>query len=111
MNKSILIVGLPASGKTTYAKNHLKEYYLIDDPKDFNKDITPYLDRNVVITDPYFCDGKILKKAEAMLFDNGMIVEKIYFENNPEKALKNSLCRESKPVENFIKKGFNPNIV
>lgn len=50
---AILIGGLPCSGKTTLAKTKYKDYFLIDDPKDFGDIEKSFKKDKIVITDPY----------------------------------------------------------
>ena len=106
--KIILVIGLPASGKTTWSKKYAHEnnFILIDDPKSFENDILPYLkqDKNLIITDPHLCNKKVLDKAiEKILSIKDCIIEKVFFENDKDKALKNALTRKDKKVESFIK--------
>lgn len=86
--KIILIVGLPASGKTTLIKN--MKGHIFDDintldglPKILNKDL--------IIADVNFCVTEIRNKAVSIL--QGMYpnteIEYIFFENNPEKCFEN----------------------
>jgi len=106
----LFIVGLPGSGKTTLA-NMLKvdneDYYIINDPKNFNNDILPYLDRNLIITDPNLCFEKNRKSAVNAVNNNkkNVKIDWIFFENDPEACLNNVNNRgdESKKVDGFIK--------
>jgi len=87
MNKAVLIIGLPGSGKTYLAKNKYvpEGYLLIDDP-----DVLPTNDgilfKNVVVTDPHLCKEKVRNNCIKFFEDVGYVVECIYFENNPEKC-------------------------
>lgn len=103
----LFIVGLPASGKTTLAKNINQSkggsYRIIDDPKDFDLDILPYLNQNLIITDPNLCNemnremavSKILSYVEANIYW-------IFFENNPKVCLENSIIRDGGKVKPSI---------
>jgi adenylate kinase family enzyme len=68
MSNILFIVGLPGSGKSTLSKKINKDndgkYLIIDDPKNFELDIQPHLDRDLIITDPQLCFEKNRKKAE-----------------------------------------------
>jgi predicted kinase len=102
-------VGLPGSGKTFYAKQKEKETggILIDDIKEFLQ-LQNALSQNdiVVVTDPHLCDYKMRMKAvevcQKLYWD--INIEWIFFENNPEKCLKNVAHRnDGRKVEDFIK--------
>jgi len=111
--KTIVILGLPGSGKSHLANKILKEnpdmnYVIYDDnewrsraniPGGMNKIGT----ENQIVSDgtlvEYFHEGRIREMAE----DKGAAVEFIYFENDPEKALHNAKKRwesgEAKPYQ------------
>lgn len=82
----VLIIGLPASGKTYLAKNKYVPlgYRLIDDPKEL-----PVLNKkeDYVICDPWLCDPSI--RSCFYLLYGDFEVEEIYFENDHEKCRKN----------------------
>lgn len=107
-----LIIGLPASGKTSYAYKMITDV-LIDDPRNLD-DVKGYDGvESIVITDPYFCVEETLHKAVQTL---GVIYlntefEFVYFENNPENCLRNAKNRPQKKTDNLIKqlsKVYNP---
>jgi hypothetical protein len=88
------VIGLPGSGKTWFIDNVLNvngQYDLvIDDPKDLqqiNYGITENL--NMVIADPWLCDPDIRAKAEKKFNEVGWYVCYHWFENDPEKCMKN----------------------
>ncbi len=99
MTNILFIVGLPASGKSTLAKQINKDnngkYTIIDDPKDFEKDVLQYLDRDLIIVDPSLCIEKNRKSAVDMISKNNsdVTIDWIYFENNPDACLRNSHIR------------------
>lgn len=89
MNKAILIVGLPGSGKTHLAKaKYVSDgYILIDDPN-----VLPTKDgilfKNVVVADPHLCREDVRNNCIRFFEDVGYTVECIFFENSPEKCRK-----------------------
>lgn len=89
------VVGLPASGKTHYAKSLGGR--LIDDPKDFKKDIFPYLteDCELVIADPFLCSSASRERATNWILEilPGAELKWVFFENNPEQCLRNAAKR------------------
>ena len=98
--KITLVIGLPASGKTTYAKK--LGGFLIDDPK--HLDELPDICEHLVIVDPFFCITHILKKSIVKLSEKygECEITKIYFENDPDQCCKNAELREHKHVKRFI---------
>ena len=112
MSNILFIVGLPGSGKSTLAKKINKDnggkYLIIDDPKNFETDIQPHLDRNLIITDPQLCFEKNRQKAEERIkrINKEAKVDWIYFENDSESCLVNAEVRNRanqisfKPVKN-----------
>lgn len=108
----LFIVGLPGSGKSTLAKKINKDndgkYLIIDNPKNFELDIQPHLDRDLIITDPQLCFEKNRKKAEERIksINPDVKIDWIYFENDPESCLINAEFRNRanqisfKPVKN-----------
>lgn len=97
-----LIIGLPASGKTTYAKT--LGGFLVDDPKSINE--LPAECDHLIITDPNFCIQYNLDRAIAILkkkYGETIIIDRIYFENDPIQCYKNSIKRTDKPVTASIK--------
>jgi len=98
--KIILIIGLPASGKTYYANT--LGIPVIDDITSLDQ--LPNTG-DFVITDPYFCNSIILNKAIDILrkkYPSATISLK-YFENDPVQAKHNAMERtEFKQVSGFI---------
>lgn len=85
----ILIIGLPGSGKTTFATTHFSHLPLIDDLS-LNKDRLVGLDYNVVITDPIltsYSKDKIIKLFSEYITDFELTV--YAFENNIDKCYLN----------------------
>lgn len=77
--EAILIGGLPCSGKTTLAKEEYSNYKLIDDPRDWEKDVLGKIkkQKRVVITDPYLSFKKNRKRAKEMLEEHGFTVSEV----------------------------------
>ena len=100
MNKALLIIGLPGSGKTHLAKTKYVPlgYVLIDDPKE-----KPNAEgKDIVITDPHLCDENIRKSCISFLEKMGYAVECIYFENDEEKCKKLiALRNDGRVIETF----------
>lgn len=103
MGRIIAIAGLPASGKTHYAKE-LRALYgevgtvdMIDDPIKWDIDVEPVLKANsnntVIITDPWFCVDRNRVLAEDKFRKLGFTVEWIFFENDPEACDRNDVRR------------------
>lgn len=105
MSKVILVVGLPASGKTTFALNFCKEVsgILVDDPKDFVEVLTALKSsQTVVVTDPLLCIPSTRDKAQKRLESLGVEIDWVFFENNPVQCQVNASKRDGKPVQNEI---------
>src|ERR1035437_3143132 len=94
-----LIIGLPSSGKTTYAKT--LNGLLVDDPQSVKE--LPDVCNHLIITDPNFCVQNVLDNAIQYLQEKYQTynIKRIYFENNPQQCLKN--CKKEKLVKNYIK--------
>jgi hypothetical protein len=92
------VIGLPGSGKSWYIENVLNAQgafdLVIDDPKDIqriNQGISEH--KHMIIADPWLCDPKIREKALAKFNEAGIYVFQHYFENDPEKCMKNIAYR------------------
>lgn len=117
--KAIIIVGLPASGKTTLANNLIKDncFMLFDDVSVSEKlfsDMNDHIksQKDLVITDPYIC----LKNVQDVLKNKliGYDIEWIYFENDPNQCLINASFRDKKVdglIKNLSKQYYMPNQV
>jgi len=106
----VIIIGLPASGKTTYYNKNLKDNYILYD--DFIKDmhsselINDLKSNNkICLIDPRLCDYKIFIKFtnEIHKYVDKSIIKLILFENNKNKSLKYASERiPYRNVNNFI---------
>jgi adenylate kinase family enzyme len=93
------IVGLPGSGKTTYARSIMDDtYFLIDDPirdKTLFDQAVKADKPNVIICDPLLI-GKEPERIQNIImerFGDNLDFEWIYFENNQRAAWFNHLKR------------------
>lgn len=80
--RRIVIVGLPASGKTTLGHQLAEETGL-----PFYDDATQLPDHDgFIITHPQFCDPKSLTRVITAITTQWGNPEVLYFENNPQQA-------------------------
>jgi hypothetical protein len=99
MGRIIAIVGLPASGKTHYARKLAVELeaVIIDDPKEWNKDIAGKIEdlanETFILTDPWLCIDRNRVLAEDKFRKLGFPVEWIFFANDPEQCKVNDPLR------------------
>ena len=99
--KITIIVGLPGSGKTTFAKTLVKEnVVLFDDPGALQKtfdEMMLYINQNkgdAIVTDIYCFNETTRKGVEEYLYSNGVSkIDWIFFENDPESCIKNIKTR------------------
>ena len=100
----MLLIGLPGSGKTHYVKNKLEYDYFVDDPRSLEDFPDNFISHKIlVIADPWLCCPQIRKIAIKWLkqkyYSHQFRI--IYFENNPEKCLKNiELRNDGRNVSN-----------
>lgn len=104
-----LVIGLPASGKTTYL-SQLTNCEKIDDPLNI-VDVYNIIDNTgystIYIADCHLCDITIRKTAiELLLKRYSCVIEEILFPNDPELALSNLQKRiangDNRKVEHYI---------
>lgn len=95
MNKALLVIGLPASGKTTYCIDFVKQnsdFVFLDEPKS-EAEIASNKFNNLIIASPFFCIKKNREQIKSVLEKYDFQVEMIFFEKNKEKALINNSKR------------------
>jgi len=113
MQTVTFVVGLPGSGKSYFANKLINETVrilteqdpnayivstiIVDDPKDFNQDIKPFLETgcNLYIADHTLCDGVYRYKATDLLnrLYPHVEIQWIYFENKPIICTRNAMHR------------------
>ncbi len=101
MPNVILIIGLPASGKTTLAYQLQKEngYQIIDDPKNISEFAEILKSRqNVIVTDPHLCNPLIRQKAIEFWENNKYGVKLIFFEKDIKKCQNNLIHRNDNRI-------------
>lgn len=102
-NKILIIIGLPAIGKTTYA-NKIKDYIIFDDfvRSFYNGDVIEEIKKGnrVCLIDPRLCMFNvfedIVKQIQKYETDIGLIL----FPNDPDKAKQNSIARNDIKKDN-----------
>lgn len=98
-NNFIVIVGIPASGKTYLGKylSKLNKVPFLDDPLGMNK-ILKFISLNSkgIIADPNLCIGelrKFLKQQVILKYGRSKRIKFLFFENNIDQCLKNDQLR------------------
>ena len=107
--KLIIVVGLPASGKTTYCQQKYPEYVLYDDYLNtvYNNTLMQQLqnaDSKVIINDPRLCNTKIFKQQVNNILQYIPItnIRFILFGNTPDQCILNSQLRNNKDKDIFL---------
>lgn len=107
--KALLIVGLPASGKSHFLREIKTQDDVVID--DFISSHIPKVE-SLILTDPYLCVQRIRDAVEGSLTDLGYTrISFIYYENDPDQCLKNATTRPEMAVDNLIRhlsKSYNP---
>lgn len=107
MGRVIAIVGLPASGKTYYARQLETQNpgsILIDDPRNWEEIrtvIAGFKTKTFIITDPWLCLDRNRVLAESKLNKLGFKVEWIFFENDPQACKANDYRRETNSISDI----------
>lgn len=95
----IMVIGLPASGKSTYIK-HLQNYLLCDDfiTTFFNGEVLKKISEGhkVCLSDPRLCMMRVFEDVIRKIKPYTPTIKLILFENNPEKCIINSRTRNDK---------------
>lgn len=107
----MLVVGLPASGKTHWAKKEVAQLRavgamagLLDDPRTQDQ-LTEALSQpghTLFVTDPYLCLPEARKAANEILTSAGHRVFTVFFANDPAQCLVNAGRRQDMSVTKFI---------
>lgn len=99
--KFIMVVGLPGSGKTHFAKSLMNDdSFFIDDPKDFQKDVLDRINltnsKRIIIADPWLCLETVRDKAIQLILTNypNAEISWIFFENNYAACVANIIRRK-----------------
>jgi len=99
LKTALMVMGLPASGKTHYL-NQLEGYTLYDDVQ---FDIENEKSETIAVTHPEFCDDRIRLYVKHRLIDAGFTVREVYFKNDATQCLENAKTRQNKKVNGYIK--------
>ena len=108
--KLIVIIGLPASGKTTYYNENFKDTHLFFDDFISNMVSGELIEsikkdnQDICIADPRLCNYQTFLKTIAIFnqFIDKSDISLILFENNKDKCFINSKKRKNKNVEKTI---------
>ena len=114
MTKVTMLVGLPGSGKTTYAKTLLDNAVLFDDPSASPKGLEALrkhiqeVGGNIVVTDVYAIKRDVRALADEKLRGWGVAqIDWVFFENDPEACIVNIKRRnEQEPRFRLIPDGY-----
>lgn len=119
VEKILLIVGLPSSGRGIFAKEVAELNgmgTIIYDPKDINDAVG--LTEDFVLTDSAFCDANVMYDAILFLMENydSVSIDRVYFSNEPNvckaNAMKSAYKEENAMIDELssvydIEKGFH----
>lgn len=120
MSKIVVVIGLPASGKTHYCKE-LNKFFcgvIVDDNEmDNNKYIIRDLikdGRDFIYTDVTLCNPPVFKSfTDFLSLVDNLEVNYVYFENDPVQCLINAKRpdRLHKKVDNYIRQASKVYVV
>ena len=97
---AIVIVGLPASGKSTYIETIKDSAFVMDDF--IRVEDLPSVEK-LILADPYLCMDAFRQNILNALSRLGYKIELVFYENNPRQCLENAKTRPEKKVEGLIK--------
>jgi predicted kinase len=121
MSEIVIIIGLPSSGKSTYAQHpkfgkciSFDDMFLhyrspeaaVDDTNAHTLTDCLSKSRSIIINDPHLCNTSARQQLIGWLYENSFqtpSIELIFFENNPEQCIKNSRLNLDKPVDQYIR--------
>lgn len=113
----VLVIGLPASGKSTWARieaarlrNRGHAAQVLDDPvsmEDVQRDVALALSQgahSLFVVDPNLCRSPIRDAAVDWFKRQALAVECVFFANEPEQCLRNAMARshDAKPVRSDV---------
>jgi len=93
----VVIIGLPASGKSSYAK--VLNIPVYDDIQSLDE-LPSHRNGDFALISCEFCDETVRKAAENILISRyrNNPIKWVYYKNDPLQCRKNSLTRPDKPV-------------
>ena len=118
MTHVTLVVGLPGSGKTTWARAQVARAaqaglnaQLLDDPRDAVSLVAAVEQAraqrvdHLFIVDPHLCGASALAAAKAWFERHDLAMEVVHFANDPEQCVRNAASsdRQGKAVANAIR--------
>lgn len=104
--KITLIIGLPGSGKSTYARNKFPGSIIIDDPKNINE--LPDTTEDFVIIDPWLCDVSVRDKCvEYLIQKYNCDIVQIFFDDNITQCQCNIIVRGDRGDKRDVGVTFN----
>lgn len=113
----VFIVGLPGSGKSTFANNHYSDYEILDDDEfclngsphisgQFSKKVTSFLQesKSLCFVSAHFTSTKFYHAVFSLFpWNLKRLVKTICFENDPQECIKNVIKRDN-PTMALLKK-------
>lgn len=98
-----LVIGLPASGKSTWARAQYPSATILDDPKELGEvdRAMSEMPAHLVIIDQNLCDP-FVERAASEILDEIAEVDKVYFENDVEACFNNARARLEREPEKTV---------